>query len=618
MTPPWNLEHANHDLVRVRRLRLLAPMDQARGLRGELERVPWPAAPDQSWVLIRELRVAAPKAALGQRARQRVGDLVRAAVSLDSPGAGGAEAVRCDDLPALLAALSLDLASGRAQSRWYWRAWSALFRMPVGLAIATLLGEQPQALAATTERLARYQGLATVWGALSAADAARLAEPLAAWLGRPLPAPPARPLDQPASADDRPRLPQSLVRRWSLVLHGLAWNHPSRWLAACLCTLEWRPLWLSPGAGEAVGWISAALGSETPARDQAAIETSARGAALATTGGGEVGNVASRERLVAQSRADRLRAPDGDPSAAISAGRLHAPSPGLARECAANSTAEPWQEADASAQGPNPQRDPETTRERDPNSSSDAAQDAVWHGARVPKAARARAADLARVRVSAPASRARVLKPPSDGLSGGRSADAAEQSSGAALAPRQGASAEPERDLVYSPEASVIASDFGGVFFLINFLSRPEAQVRLTTQSDYPLHEQGWAWLWDLGMRLGLEPEAALNAFFAERLGLDHPDDLQQLPRLPIGAELFDLGERLYGADTFNTALPRVPARLHHTASHLDIDLPLASVRLPVRQVALDLDPGWVPWLGRVVRFHYRERWHASGGGQRG
>jgi hypothetical protein len=32
-------------------------------------------------------------------------------------------------------------------------------------------------------------------------------------------------------------------------------------------------------------------------------------------------------------------------------------------------------------------------------------------------------------------------------------------------------------------------------------------------------------------------------------------------------------------------------------------DLAAADVR--VRRSGLDIDPGWVPWLGRVVRFHY-------------
>ena len=47
------------------------------------------------------------------------------------------------------------------------------------------------------------------------------------------------------------------------------------------------------------------------------------------------------------------------------------------------------------------------------------------------------------------------------------------------------------------------------------------------------------------------------------------------------------------------------PARLCATETQLDLDLETAEVDLAVRLSGLDLDPGWVPWLGRVVRFHY-------------
>jgi hypothetical protein len=72
---------------------------------------------------------------------------------------------------------------------------------------------------------------------------------------------------------------------------------------------------------------------------------------------------------------------------------------------------------------------------------------------------------------------------------------------------------------------------------------------------------------------------------------------------------LEDLGTRLYGSDLFAGPLLVVPARLYHTPSHLDLDLPLAAVRIAVRRVALDVDPGWVPWLGRVVTFRYLDDW---------
>lgn len=45
--------------------------------------------------------------------------------------------------------------------------------------------------------------------------------------------------------------------------------------------------------------------------------------------------------------------------------------------------------------------------------------------------------------------------------------------------------------------------------------------------------------------------------------------------------------------------------RIMITATHVTIVFDLASVRLDVRKAGLDLDPGWLPRLGRVVRFEY-------------
>ncbi len=44
---------------------------------------------------------------------------------------------------------------------------------------------------------------------------------------------------------------------------------------------------------------------------------------------------------------------------------------------------------------------------------------------------------------------------------------------------------------------------------------------------------------------------------------------------------------------------------LRQTPTHLDLDLPQDAVRLDVRRSALDVDPGWVPFLGKVVSIHY-------------
>ncbi len=40
----------------------------------------------------------------------------------------------------------------------------------------------------------------------------------------------------------------------------------------------------------------------------------------------------------------------------------------------------------------------------------------------------------------------------------------------------------------------------------------------------------------------------------------------------------------------------------------LDVSMPLDRADVRVRRIGLDLDPGWLPWFGRVVRFHYPHR----------
>lgn len=47
------------------------------------------------------------------------------------------------------------------------------------------------------------------------------------------------------------------------------------------------------------------------------------------------------------------------------------------------------------------------------------------------------------------------------------------------------------------------------------------------------------------------------------------------------------------------------PGTITVTRTHLDATLDFADVDLDVRRAALDVDPGWVSFLGRIVRFHY-------------
>jgi len=49
------------------------------------------------------------------------------------------------------------------------------------------------------------------------------------------------------------------------------------------------------------------------------------------------------------------------------------------------------------------------------------------------------------------------------------------------------------------------------------------------------------------------------------------------------------------------------PGFISLTPTHADMHFRLRDTDMRVRQLGLDIDPGWLPWFGRVVSFHYDE-----------
>jgi hypothetical protein len=51
--------------------------------------------------------------------------------------------------------------------------------------------------------------------------------------------------------------------------------------------------------------------------------------------------------------------------------------------------------------------------------------------------------------------------------------------------------------------------------------------------------------------------------------------------------------------------LIRRPGLVTATRMHLDLTFDLRRTDVRIRRAGLDLDPGWLPWFGRVVQIHY-------------
>jgi hypothetical protein len=73
---------------------------------------------------------------------------------------------------------------------------------------------------------------------------------------------------------------------------------------------------------------------------------------------------------------------------------------------------------------------------------------------------------------------------------------------------------------------------------------------------------------------------------------------------------------RRYGKIGLHDLVHR-PARLEITATHLDVWFDPAHADLRVRKAGLDIDPGWLPWWGRAVAFHYERLPYANDDGVR-
>ncbi|MDL0433537.1 hypothetical protein QPM17_20540 [Marinobacter sp. TBZ242] len=157
-----------------------------------------------------------------------------------------------------------------------------------------------------------------------------------------------------------------------------------------------------------------------------------------------------------------------------------------------------------------------------------------------------------------------------------------------------------------------LRTNMGGVLYLLNVLNRPPIQAIM--EQAWQLLPNGWAWLYRLARELDLDPDDALCDFLAQRLGLESVAELESLPQLPERQTLVSLAAQWFShAELWTPTLIRVPAELVHTPGHLDMYMDNSQVRLELRLAGLDLNPGWLPWLGTVVTFHFDHFPHLQG-----
>lgn len=518
---------------------------EAARLLQDIEWAAWPEARGESWVFIRRVQA---RGSADQLARE----LVEAARQLIQTG-GGHDVVRFANLTELLAALLTDLVQGQAPRLWYWQRWSHLFRLPLPDALASLMEEHITHLPAVCARLARQRSLAHVWVALGEAGAHQLLTELAWRHGFALPEPGqvAAAMTAP-SPDPTPtplRLGSGVQQRWAPALQSLRLTDPRRLLALALIGQEVAPLMLQRAPATLLAQMAKALhpalNRAAPAPDAARRKTPA--AAFQATPG-----------TVDPPAPYHLLQPSIEANAPFQSGRTSSQAQ-LERDRHGVAKASDTQKADTSLH-------PDDTR------AGAATPEATAGSIPVPGSPAQRTADrppgVAAIRADSPHPALQFTAP--------------------------------ERN----PAFDHFHTGQGGLFYLLNFLNRTEAQTLLGDFRE--LLPSGWGWLYRVGQELLLDETDPVVAFLATQLGFDHPAELELLPPLPARAELLELARCWYGrADLWQPGLLHLTAVIRFTPSHVDMHLAMSAVQLPVRLAGLDINPGWLPWLGRVVTFHY-------------
>jgi len=178
---------------------------------------------------------------------------------------------------------------------------------------------------------------------------------------------------------------------------------------------------------------------------------------------------------------------------------------------------------------------------------------------------------------------------------------------------------------------SQVFTSFAGLLFVVPILDRLGFATFLAAHPALLDGAFPTRLLWFIGQRAGLPPNDALALAFraelaeeddpvspgTEHVTFDLPVRAAEIvssprPRSPLASPFtaWLTAVRRWSrrhARMGLTTLIRRPGRVHISRTHIGAGFALSQVDVRVRRLALDVDPGWVPWMGRIVQFSYGE-----------
>lgn len=534
--------------ISINRLKIKASSPEARNIVRDLEYSSWSYTPSEEWIFVNKLDVMGGAGDLRQKTSVALESACRQAVDGSLHTSGQPNAVRFKNLPELLAFLIRDLVAGDAAAKWYWKRWSYLFHDTKNNALARVLWENLQYIPAVVENLVQLGKLKEVWDALDSQTGEVLYQSLRSCFSQA----------------------SSTVVVNTIDVHKTENENILRSLSDIVIK---RPILLG-------SWINILKSLEQEdGRTKLAISI----IALRHFPTLYIKNPEQCNQMVYQIAQTGVNSLPNKKHLSY----IESSSPAIAanRDSMSVRRDESPKIIDIqTASGEKPHQREINSKNNTMRLNSDVNDEFIQNansstGAEI-EIEKPRSSNQMHVKREKMEDRKQRLVIPTD---------------------------KEENNLTHV-EGTLVSgfefhTKFGGVFYLINALNRVQDTLHSFT-SSHDLNA-GWRWLYEITRRFPIELDPSLSRFFAQQIGYESATDLQKLPRLKELETLFVHFQTLYGA-CWTEQMLDVPATVVYSPSHIDCFLPMSCVNLNVRKMGLDINPGWVSWLSRVIQFHFR------------
>ncbi len=511
----------------------------------QLSQLNWPTAPDNSWILVRSLEIKAPAPWLARTCADHAKQTLQQAVDGRSVGAANANAVKFNTLADLLSVLIKDILNNQQHQLWYWQRWQHLFQLPKSKQIKELLVENIEHFFQVIHCLTKLGEFSKFINELDNQHCRELLQNIQRFTGYSL-----LTINLEDTASEVQKTQFTLIPinsyeliQWQSVYEGI--KHKPETLKLLLTVIATRHYQMQL--------------SDTPDQVFYAIQEQLEG---------------SLTRTIAEQSSHEITVSVNEKFGSENTQHLKPDDNYITSEEAKNDTQESNystpQLRHKSQHAERPSQPKQHSEERLPVTTSDNKNEINLQKEK----------DFQTL---------------------------TNQVNKAGI----------------SQEESVLNTDFetdsAGVFLLFNLMNKCESTIQ--ELGGWSLLPSPWLWLWAAAESLHTLPDN-LKHWFSVASGYDNQAQLWQglesyesTPWIHHTAQRIELPKwvlkpALNFYRPFNLEWPLVfkqPGSVSHTKTHLDIlfSNQVSEENMGIRLSGLDFNPGWVPWLGRVVTYHY-------------